>query len=113
MTPINLMTVCDNMTPLIANNTRDIAKLCERFRVARLELFGSAATDQFQEETSDVDFLVQFGSDSSSNWDDYFGLKFAFEELFHRSVDLVEESAVENPYFWRSIERTRQVIYAA
>ncbi len=101
------------MNQFVADKTKEIADLCQRFGVERLELFGSAASDHFDRDRSDVDFLVRFHPKESANWDDYFGLQFAFEELFQRPVDLVEEAAVENPFFWAAIERSRQVIYAA
>jgi hypothetical protein len=35
-----------------------VAVLCRRFGVRRLAIFGSAVTDRFNEERSDVDFLA-------------------------------------------------------
>ena len=37
----------------------------------------------------------------------------ALRDLFHRNVDLVVLSAVKNPYFRESIERSRTLLYAA
>jgi hypothetical protein len=37
----------------------DIVKLCERYGVSRLEVFGSAATGSTFDEDSDVDFLCE------------------------------------------------------
>jgi predicted nucleotidyltransferase len=34
--------------------------LCRRFRVARLDLFGSAARGAFNPQTSDLDFIARF-----------------------------------------------------
>jgi uncharacterized protein len=48
------------MHATIADHREDIARLCERFRVRRLDVFGSATTDQFDPATSDVDFVVEF-----------------------------------------------------
>jgi len=45
--------------------------------------------------------------------DSYFGLLEALEQLFNRPVDLVVASAIKNPYFRESIERTRVLLYAA
>ena len=47
------------MHPFIHQHQSAIAELCRRYRVQRLEVFGSAArgTD-FAEESSDADFLV-------------------------------------------------------
>ncbi len=101
------------MTPVVAEKKADIQKLCERFGVERLELFGSATSDHFDPSRSDVDFLVRFQPQRTYGWSDYFGLQFALEDLFSRRIDLVDEPAVKNPYFWKSIESNREVIYAA
>jgi predicted nucleotidyltransferase len=59
-----------------------IAELCRRFEVRRLAVFGSATTDEFASNHSDVDFLVEFDrSWSLSRFDAYFGLKEGLEEL--------------------------------
>ena len=80
----------------------------------RLEVFGSAARGDFDESRSDIDFLVEFDDDPRRPvLRTYFGLKDALEDLFGRSVDLVSLDAVENPYVLASIERSRQLVYAA
>ncbi len=91
-----------------------IGALCERFGVTRLELFGSAATGEFDPARSDVDFLVFFrpprGMDAGEQ---YFGLHRALEAALGRSVHLVEAHCVVNPYVRRSIARSRIPFYAA
>jgi hypothetical protein len=37
----------------------------------------------------------------------------ALAELFQRHVDLVVSSAVKNPYFRESLDRSRTLLYAA
>ena len=44
----------------ISNARADLQELCQRFRVERLELFGSATRDDFDPDRSDFDFLVEF-----------------------------------------------------
>lgn len=91
-----------------------IAALCRRFGVRSLAVFGSAVTDDFDPDRSDVDFVVEFarGPDDSP-FDAYFGLKEALEDLLGRPVDLVMPSAVRNPYIIDSITRTQRSLYAA
>jgi predicted nucleotidyltransferase len=102
------------MIPQVQQRLTEIAELCARHHVRRLELFGSAAQDRFDAARSDLDFLVEFGSlEAGAYADAYFGLLFSLEDLFGRKVDLVERSAIRNPYFWKSIEPTRRVLYAA
>ena len=88
--------------------------LCHRYKVRRLELFGSAASGQTRPGTSDLDFLVEFEDLAPGTYaDTYFGLLEALEQLFERPVDLVVASAIKNPYFRESIERTKTLLYAA
>lgn len=96
----------------IASHREELEELCRRFNVRRLDLFGSAAGDDFDAERSDLDFLVEFEPGALS-FDIYFGLKESLEALFGRSVDLVESSAIRNPYFKDSVERSREPIFEA
>ena len=48
------------MHAAIAQHRADISAICKRYRIRRLEVFGSAArADDFDVEHSDADFLVQ------------------------------------------------------
>ena len=92
----------------------ELAALCRRYRVRRLELFGSAAAGVDRPGESDLDLLVEFETLPPGSYaDTYFGLMEALERLFGRPVDLVVASAVRNPYFRASIERTKTLLYAA
>ena len=87
--------------------------LCSQYHVESLEVFGSAATGHLRED-SDLDVLVEFRTvDSMSLADQYFGLLEALERLFGRRVDLLTRRSLRNPYFVNSVEKTRQVLYAA
>ncbi len=59
----------------------------------RLGLFGSFARDEAN-ETSDLDFLVEFKPGAKS-FDNYMDLKALLEELFGRRVDLVLSSVIK------------------
>ena len=102
------------MTSVVQDNREAVEQLCRQFRVRRLELFGSAVGKAFDPKTSDLDFLVDFEDLKPEEYaDTYFGLLEGLQELFRRNVDLVMVSAVKNPYFLESIERTRTLLYAA
>ena len=88
----------------------DIAELCEEFGVERLELFGSAATGEV-EEANDIDFIVRFADRSPGYANRYLDFAKALEELLDRKVDLVTERSIQNPYFRRSVDASRRVIY--
>ena len=92
----------------------ELLRLCAQYRVRRLELFGSALTDQFDPATSDLDFLVEFlPLQPGERADAYFELLNALRELFQRNVDLVMAKAIRNRYFLESINRNRTLLYAA
>src|SRR5215472_11904149 len=98
----------------IASYREELRELCRRFHVRRLDLFGSAARGDFDAEHSDVDFVVEFKRNAPEHpFDTYFGLKEGLEALLGRKVDLVELSAVRNPYLKASIEESRENVYAA
>ena len=90
-----------------------LASLCRRFHVRRLDLFGSATTGRFDADRSDLDFLVAFDESlpTGAYADAYFGLREGLEELFRRTIDLVAEPALQNPYLRRSIEAQRRTLY--
>ena len=102
------------MTHVLEGHRQELIELCRRYRVRRLEVFGSAARSDFNEESSDVDLLVQFEDlPHADRADAYLGFLTAAEALFQRHVDLVEVGAVSNPYVRRGIEESRELVYAA
>jgi predicted nucleotidyltransferase len=100
---------------LITSKQAELERLCRDFGVERLELFGSAMTDQFDSERSDLDFLIAYRDDIDLGpWmRDHFRFQEALESLFGRNVDLVFLRGVRNPVFKRNIESTRTLLYAA
>lgn len=89
-----------------------VADFCRRWKVARLDLFGSVLREDFRPD-SDVDVLVEFQPDAKWSLFDLVGMQDELGDIFGRKVDLVELSAVRNPFRRREIERTRQVLFAA
>lgn len=102
------------MIPIIAEHAVELEAICRARGVLRLEIFGSAATGVAYTQSSDLDFLVEFQDLPAGNYADaFFGLIEDLEQLFHRPVDLVVASAIKNPYFLQSVDRTRQLLYAS
>jgi predicted nucleotidyltransferase len=95
-----------------ASLKESLVRICRRFRVERLYVFGSAADGRFNSERSDLDFLVSLEEQPPSEYaDNYLGLAHALEKLFSRPVDLVTERAIRNPYFRETVLATRQLVY--
>lgn len=102
------------MVDLIESKRHELAELCRRYRVRRLDLFGSAARGGFDPARSDLDFLVAFeGLTIKDAADRYLGLLVDLEDLFHRKIDLVSDNAIRNPHFRRAVDETRISLYAA
>ncbi len=96
--------------------TREIHDLCRKHGVERLEIFGSALTPDFRDD-SDVDFLVKFSPGAERPWAAHFqALESELADLLSRKVDLVSRAAVEQSRNWirrRSILDSAQLLYAA
>jgi len=102
------------MVAIINDKIDAIGSLCKRFGVTKLELFGSAATGEFDESRSDLDFLVEFERLQSMNaFRQFFGFRQALVELFGQNIDLVCAKAMRNPYFIRSVNESRTPVYVS
>ncbi|MGB4776210.1 MAG: nucleotidyltransferase domain-containing protein [Daejeonella sp.] len=96
---------------ILENHTSAISKLCEAHKVKTLYAFGSLLTEKFNNE-SDIDLIVEFEPlDVLDYADNYFDLKFALQEILKRPVDLLEDKAIKNPYFRKTINQQRQLVY--
>jgi len=83
--------------------------ICRRLHIRRLDLFASAARDDFDRERSDVDFIAEFERDTPFHpFDAYFGLKEGLEGLLGRTVDLIMAGTIKNPYRKARIEQDRK-----
>jgi uncharacterized protein len=103
------------MIDLIEQHRAELQELCRRYRVKKLEVFGSAADGAWDRVRSDLDFLVEFLPDQDLGpWlRHYFDFKDQLERLLERPVDLVFGTSLKNPYFIREVNRTRKTLYAA
>jgi uncharacterized protein len=101
------------MLQSILDHRTEIARLCERYEVARLGIFGSALSSAFDTTSSDVDVVIDFTDAGRVRaFDNYFGLKEALAEMLGRPIDLVTRTSISNPVFRREVDATTEVIYA-
>ncbi len=103
------------MTSIVESKQGLLPDICRRYGVRRLELFGSGATADFDPNSSDLDFLVEFLPEQDLGpWlRHYFAFQAELARLFESRVDLVMAEAVRDPHFRRQLERTRTLLYAA
>ncbi len=100
------------MIELIDNNRENLAKLCRRYRVKRLDLFGSAVAGNFDPIKSDLDFIIEFEDRRESGiLERYLDFARALEELFGRHVDLLTPRSIKNPFFMDNVNRSRMNLY--
>lgn len=102
------------MVTSVVKPSQELTSICKRHGVKRLELFGSAARDDFDADRSDLDFLVEF---LSNDWhgaaDRWFGLIEDLESLYKRKIDLVDTTVPMSRYFQEKIQSDRLELYVA
>ncbi|HUN68889.1 MAG TPA: nucleotidyltransferase domain-containing protein [Burkholderiales bacterium] len=95
----------------IESRRAQIAEVCARLGVRRLELFGSGTRGG---SPRDLDFLVDLGDKPPADYAAaYFALRGELESLFATSVDLVTPPGLANPYFRQRVEQEKTLLYAA
>lgn len=98
---------------LIEEHKEKLHELCVQYDIKSMYLFGSAVSELFS-DTSDIDILISFKEISFEKYtDNFFFLHEELEKLFNRKVDLITERSLSNPYFIKSVENTKQLLYAA
>jgi len=89
----------------------EIESICRKYRVKSLGAFGSALTDDFN-ENSDIDFLIELDS-AKNGIVRYMNIKFELETLLKCSVDLIMPKAIKNNRIKNYILSDVRNIYAA
>ncbi len=100
------------MIDLVEKNRNQIAGLCRKYGVRKLELFGSAAQGEFDVAKSDIDFFYEFDSNPNGLADRYFGLGEELQQILGCAVDLVSAADAHNPFFLRVANRQQASVYA-
>jgi len=96
---------------LIEKNIKELKKLCIKYNVLQLYIFGSVLNEKFSDD-SDIDFIVSFENvELDSYADNYFDFKFSLEDLFNRKIDMLEDKAIKNPFFRKTIDLSKKLIY--
>ena len=94
--------------------TPALQELSRRFPVQQLYLFGSAVTDRFDANRSDVDVLVTLlPAPPLAQGETLGGLWAELETILQRRVDLLTPDSLQNPFLKAEIERTKELIYDA
>ncbi len=104
--------------PEVEKHLPAIRALCREFGISRLEIFGSAVTDEFDPERSDVDFIVTLPEEFDFGpWGSrYFSIEDALSRILRREVDVISASSLErkaNRYFLQNVTQTRRLVFDA
>ena len=102
------------MHALVKGSLPEIHDLFRSHYVTDAALFGSVVTGEFTAE-SDVDILVTFDEklEVLDYADNFFSLKEKLEDLLGRRVDLLSTISLKNPVLIDSINRSKELLYAA
>jgi uncharacterized protein len=90
----------------------NIEAFCRKWKVTEFSLFGSVIRPDFRAD-SDVDVLVELAADAPWSLFEWVEMIDELKAMFGREVDLVDKSAISNPFRRRSILSSREVVYAA
>lgn len=103
------------MHQVIIDKQEEIAEVCRKYNVAKLEIFGSAARGvDFDPDKSDADFLVEFNQSSALSLSKrFFGMIGDLRSTLGREVDLLTAQCVKKKHLLEAINRDRQVVYAS
>ena len=96
----------------IAVDRQRIGEFCRKWRVKEFSIFGSALREDFGPE-SDVDVLVELEDEAPWSLFDWVHMIDELRDILGRDVDLVEKTAIRNPFRRHSILRAHEVVYAA
>ncbi|MCK5685473.1 nucleotidyltransferase domain-containing protein [bacterium] len=83
---------------------------CKMFNVARLSVFGSCARGNMN-ESSDIDFIVEFKNPENKLSKRYFALLHFFEDSFHCGIDMLMPDGIKNAYFRKIVMEEKIDIY--
>lgn len=96
----------------ISSRKKDFQELCASHQVKTLYAFGSATTNRFDPDKSDIDLLVEIDeNDPIERGEKLISLWERFEDFFQKKVDLLPDASISNPFLRQSIEDTKVLIY--
>lgn len=91
----------------------DIAKICQRWKIQELAVFGSALRDDFSPD-SDIDIVVTFATDAEWGLLDHIKMQQELQAILHRNVDLITKRALEKSQNWlrrNEILKTAKILF--
>jgi len=89
-----------------------VIETLKKYKIKSAFAFGSVVTKHFNAE-SDIDFLINFedGLEPLERGELWWQLHDALRQSLNREIDLLNESALKNPYFIKEVNKTKIAIY--
>ena len=101
-----------NLKESIRYKMTDFLTLCKSHNVKSLYAFGSSITSRFNEDSSDIDLLIEIDNDDPiERGENLMDIWDKFEQFFQRKVDLLTNASIKNPILRESIDSTKILIY--
>lgn len=101
-----------NLKDSIKFKMNDFLMLCKTHNVKNLYAFGSSVTDQFNENSSDIDLLIEIDNeDPIERGEMLMNIWDKFELFFQRKVDLLTSASIKNPILKKNIDASKILIY--
>lgn len=86
--------------------------LCKSHKVKNIYAFGSAVTENFNEDSSDIDLLIEIDTeDPIERGENLMDIWDKLEDFFQRKVDLLTLSSIKNPILKKNIDSTKILLY--
>ena len=90
---------------------RDIPEVCEQYRIAYVDAYGSIARNE-QCEDSDIDLIIELEEPRRESISKrFFGFIHALEDHYGQKIDVITEKSLRKPHFIRKIDKDRVRIY--
>lgn len=99
------------MIDIVADNRAEIDALCRTYDIRRLALFGSAVGEEWDPETSDLDFLIDPGEYDDQVARRLMGFLAGLERLFGERFDAITERSIQPGLFRDEVNRTAVQLY--
>ena len=92
----------------------DVVRLCEKYMIEELSIFGSSLRDDFS-ECSDVDILITYKPEAEFKISlfDEMELEDEFARLLNRDVDICDKECLKNPFRREDIMTSSEVVYVS
>ncbi|MBK8515234.1 MAG: nucleotidyltransferase domain-containing protein [Saprospiraceae bacterium] len=102
-----------NLRDSIRYKITDFILLCKTYNVRNLYAFGSSINDRFNEDSSDIDLIIEIDNDDPiERGESLMNIWDKFEQFFQRKVDLLTSTSIKNPVLKKNIDDTKILIYS-